>query len=332
MIAIALALLAAEPASPARVTVPGVSMPRTVAGELTVRGAAQPNFTASGGHLSRLVFAVIGDSRPGKLDDVAGYPRQVIGQIYRDLQERSPRPAFVVATGDYMNNTPGAGTAALQVAAYLDAARAFSGPVFPAMGNHECANAVSSECGPQGPNGSTENYQAFLGGLLQRGLALPTATPYYALRVEGGEGNRRWTAKFLFIAANAWDAVQADWLTRALEAPTTYTFVVRHERTLDDAACPGAAASTAILAKRPPTLLLVGHFHEFAVHKTSAVGSAELVVGNGGAPLYAQDGFFGYVVCAQGADLTLSCQAYDYQSNGPAGSALVVEPSGRIVE
>jgi hypothetical protein len=38
------------------------------------------------------------------------------------------------------------------------------------------------------------------------------------------------TARFVHVAANAWTTAQKNWLTNTLNVPTTYTFVVRHER------------------------------------------------------------------------------------------------------
>ena len=39
------------------------------------------------------------------------------------------------------------------------------------------------------------------------------------------------SAKFVFVACNAWNSTQATWLDQQLAAATTYTFVVRHEGT-----------------------------------------------------------------------------------------------------
>ena len=44
-----------------------------------------------------------------------------------------------------------------------------------------------------------------------------------------GKDAGSWTAKLVFIAANAWDGTQQFWLDNVLGEPTTYTFCVRHE-------------------------------------------------------------------------------------------------------
>ncbi|HEY8079863.1 MAG TPA: hypothetical protein VIF62_37285, partial [Labilithrix sp.] len=50
--------------------------------------------TATGGSLSRLVFAVVGDTRPANEDDSGGYPSAIISKIYQDIEAQSPHPPF----------------------------------------------------------------------------------------------------------------------------------------------------------------------------------------------------------------------------------------------
>src|ERR1700722_11810437 len=80
----------------------------------------------TGGSVALLNFAVIGDTRPANYDDTAGYPSSIIQEIFQNIEAKSPHPDFVVATGDYMNTTPGKGTAAPQAALYMKAAKAYS--------------------------------------------------------------------------------------------------------------------------------------------------------------------------------------------------------------
>src|SRR5450755_1838655 len=40
----------------------------------------------SGGSISRLVFGVVGDTRPANEDDPSSYPTSVIGPIYQDIE------------------------------------------------------------------------------------------------------------------------------------------------------------------------------------------------------------------------------------------------------
>ena len=90
-----------------------------------------------------------------------------------------------------------------------------------------------------------------------------------------------WTAKFVFIAANAWDATQSSWLDATLAQPSTYTFVLRHEPAAANTA-PGVTPSEAIMRKYPYTLAIVGHTHTYA---HSSATPTQITIGNGGAPL-----------------------------------------------
>jgi hypothetical protein len=88
-----------------------------------------------------------------------------------------------------------------------------------------------------------------------------------------------WTAKFVFVAANAWNATQQAWLERTLARSTTYTFIIRHEPAQASQA-PGVTPSETIMARHPYTLAIVGHTHTYG--KT---GPRQVTIGNGGAPL-----------------------------------------------
>ncbi|HEY8087369.1 MAG TPA: hypothetical protein VIF09_05980, partial [Polyangiaceae bacterium] len=101
----------------------------------------------TGGTVSRLYFAVVGDTRPANVDDTSGYPTSVITKIFQDMQGMSPPPTFGVSTGDYMFATPGKGNAAPQLGLYITARGNYSNLMFPAMGNHECTGYTASNCG-----------------------------------------------------------------------------------------------------------------------------------------------------------------------------------------
>lgn len=262
---------------------------------------------------------------------MAHYPIEVISQIYREIDALSPRPLFVVSTGDYMFADARApltqSSAPRQADLYYQATRAFQGPLFPALGNHECGNHVSSNCCAGCSDGITANYQAFL-ALLGR-LGLPHDEPYYAIRFTSSDSSRPWTAKFVLVAPNAWDDVQERWLEQILAEPTTYTFIVRHEPDYDDDACTGCAPSDAVVKRFPYTLILAGHEHTFRVVRSSR----EIVVGLGGAPLSTPADRPGYAVCTQRPDGTIACQEHDMGSGFPgyADSTLVVTPDGRVM-
>ena len=120
---------------------------------------------------------------------------------------------------------------------------------------------------------------------------LGVSTPYYIERFAAKDGS--WSAKFIFVAANAWSGAQETWLADVLAEPTTYTYMIRHEPAASNTA-PGAL-----------TMSIVGHTHLYR-HNTG-----ELVVGNGGAPLTSGSDY-GYVMVIRNPDNTLTFTSYDY--------------------
>ena len=257
---------------------------------------------ATGGKLSNLAFAIVGDTRPPTPDDTANYPTAIISKIWQDVQaEGAP---FAIMTGDYQFSLPSSGAAAgKQLDLYLQAKSVFSHVAFPAMGNHECTGATASNCGPSGKDGMTSTYTTYLAKLL---TPLGLKAPYYSIRVDDAGGS--WTSKFVFVAANAWDSSQGAWLTAELAKPTTYTFVVRHESSQANTA-PGVDPSDAIIQKAPYTVLLVGHTHTFQYQPSSR----QIITGNGGAPLGGAVPY-GYVIATRRADGAIVFQAKDYST------------------
>jgi calcineurin-like phosphoesterase family protein len=260
--------------------------------------------TGTGAALSELRFAIVGDTRPASPDDTPGYPSPIIARIWADVQ--SEAPPFAVTTGDYIFATPGRGQVEPQLDLYLDARAGYAGWVFFALGNHECNGRTASNCGPGNPDGVTDNYQGFLA----RMAATAGATePFFTARFSAADGS--WTAKFVFIAANAWTDDQGTWLDAELSKPTTYTFVVRHESSKADEA-PGVTPSAQIMAMHPYTLLLAGHTHTFDYHP----GRREVIVGNGGAPISGSVNY-GYVIASRRADGAIHFAAKDYVTRTP---------------
>ncbi len=291
-----------------------------------------------GGTMSSLSFAIVGDTRPQKEGDTAAYPTQLITEIFSNLQGASPWPQFVMGTGDYAYCS--SSDCAAQTANYIVAAAQYTGQIFLAMGNHECTGATDSNCGPEGADGITPNYSNFLNLIGTFGLnstnqpTLANQEAYYEVDVSSSDSTNPWTAKFVVIAANAWDSGQSSWLTSVMQKQTTYTFVIRHESYQDDGAAssdlPGdERASDQIIdsAPYPYTMLLVGHSHYYE-QSTSGNGNVELIVGNGGAET---SGPAGYVICSQIAGGNISCQPYASGTtptfNGPA---VVVNPAGAL--
>ena len=263
-----------------------------------------------GGLLDDLRFAVVGDTRPMNLDDTANYPTAVVQAIWTDVQ--AEHPLFAVTTGDYMFASPGTPVADAQLDLYLGARAQYSGVVYPALGNHECTGDTASNCA----DSVTTNFTAFMTRMLG---PIGEPKPYFAERFAANDGS--WTAKLVFIAANAWDTAQGDWLERVMSEPTTYTFVIRHEPHFSTPA-PGVSPSQDILSRHDLTMLITGHTHTYE----HLAPYREIIVGNGGAPL-ASTFNYGYVIIDRAADGTIEETEYDYQTHA-VGDHFVVHANG----
>jgi hypothetical protein len=251
-----------------------------------------------------LRFAIVGDTRPPNPDDTSNYPTAIITKIWQDIAAESPQPSFAVTTGDYMFASTSGSEQNPQLDLYLGARAAFPGTVYAAMGNHECTGATASNCGSGTTDGVTKNYTAFMTRMVQpNGFT----EPYYVVDVNDPGGT--WTAKFVFVAGNAWTSTQSSWLDNALSQPTTYTFVIRHEG-VDATTAPGVSPSGTIIAKHPLTLLIVGHTHTYAHYSSDH----EVICGNGGAPLTSGNNY-GYAVVDRRADGAIQLTEYDYSSH-----------------
>jgi hypothetical protein len=247
-----------------------------------------------------LSFAIVGDTRPAVIEDTNGYPSAIISQIYQDVSDA--KPAFAIATGDYMYALPGSSTAGAQLDLYLAARKLYAGTVFYTMGNHECDGITLSNCGPGTLAGITTNYQAFQQKLLGE---IGQTNPYYRVRIDAANGT--WSAKFLVIAANFWSDTQSSWLDTAMNEATTYTFVVRHEGS--DAVNTGVSDSDGVIKNHPYTLLLAGHTHTFSYD----AANRQVITGIGGAPLTGSIDY-GYVIAMQQPDGRITFTVYDYQT------------------
>ncbi len=223
-----------------------------------------------------------------------------------------------MTTGDYQFSKPWGNQAAVQFDLYLGARAGFSNIVFPAMGNHECTGGTSSNCGANNADGVTQTYKSFLAKML---APIGQTLPYYEIDVSAKDSS--WTSKFVFIAANAWDAAQGVWLDSALSKKTTYTFVVRHESTLVSQA-PGVSPSNKIIGAHPLTLLVVGHTHTFEHFQSNH----EIVVGNGGAPLSSNVNY-GYVIVRQRSDGAIEVKEHDYATNA-VQVQFAIHPDGSV--
>jgi hypothetical protein len=187
-----------------------------------------------------------------------------------------------------------------------------AGPIYLTMGNHECTGATASNC----PNlDETPNVQAFM-NLLPAGVT----KPYYRIDMNTPNG----TAKFVFIAANAWDSTQSSWLSQQLAQPTTYTFVMRHESVQSSGVPAGVTESEQIVLANPYTLELLGHTHEYR-----HVDTQHVISGNAGAPL--QSGAsFGLLIVEQLTNGNITVSEID-ESTGNVGDTWTVSPTGQAM-
>ena len=253
--------------------------------------------------LDKLDFAIIGDTRPPNKDATSTYPTAIITRIWQDLAAETPAVPFAVTTGDYVFSSTDGVEASKQLDLYLSAQALFSGSVWHAMGNHECTGATASNCGTNNSDGITGIYQTYMAKVLaKQGLT----RPYYVKHFAAKDGS--WTARMIFIAANAWDDTQAAWLKAVLQQPSTYTFLLRHESSSATTA-PGTSPSQKIALASNFTLMICGHSHIYQYD-----GKREVIVGNGGAPLTGGANY-GYVVARQRPDGAMQFTAYDYKSH-----------------
>ena len=266
--------------------------------------------------MSDLRFAVVGDTRPPNIDDISGYPTSIITKIWQDIDTESPAVPFVVSTGDYMFASTNGTQQLSQLNLYMGARSNYHGTQYPAMGNHECTGATASNCGAGAADGITKNMADWMTMMLQ---PIGISKPYYTETFTAPDNS--WSAKFVFVACNAWNTTQSAWLTSALSVPTTYTFVVRHEgdSALSQTPC---SASSSIIAAHPLTLKIVGHTHTYAHYASSK----EIVVGNGGAPLTSGNNY-GYVLVTRQANGNLLVQEKDYQT-GAVLDTFQITPTG----
>lgn len=294
-------------AGSATLTVTGAasSGSHTASAGLTVGGGAGAGIGPNGGSVDHLFFAVVGDTRPGSIDATSSYPTAIINKIYQDLQAMSPRPQFVVTTGDYMYAGATSGTAQPQMDLYTSARSAFSGTVFASMGNHECDGFTANNCTSLT---QTQNIQAYVSGLLS---PLGKSLPYYSIPISGTDGS--WNAKLLIVACNFWSSAQQSWLQAQLASATTYTILARHE---EASATTGPCVNTveSIMASSNYNLSLVGHSHTFQV------AGKQVLVGNGGAPQTAVP--YGYATIER-LSTGWQIKQYDYSTGLPVNTYTV---------
>jgi hypothetical protein len=261
-----------------------------------------PSPTLAPVKLASLSFGISGDTRPPS-STTSGYPQSVkniITSVFAGLQTQ--KVPFVVASGDYAFSSTSAGSAVRQYTDYMTARKQFSGTYLPTMGNHECNGFTDSNCPVGSFTGMTQDY---VNTILTPSTG--QSNPWYSALYLANDGS--WSAKFIFVAANAWDANQQAWLQSTLAVNTTYTFIIRHEPS-NDARAPGTTPSENLMAPAfnagHLTLSITGHTHLVQLpggtqpygDSFGATKTYEIIVGNGGAPLDAGPSY-GYAVATR---------------------------------
>jgi hypothetical protein len=197
------------------------------------------------------------------------------------------------------------------VASYAPDANNLFDKVWLAMGNHECTGTTAFNCDSYD---QTPNITAFM-SMLPPGVN----TPYYRKDVATPLGS----AKFLFVAANAWSAAQQSWLQAQLSDATKYTFIIRHEPHTSSGAPTGATTSETMIASSSFTLELLGHTHEYkhGVNGSATADPRRVISGNAGAPLQPTSAFqnYGFLMVQQ-------------QANGDIAVSEIDEASGSVID
>jgi hypothetical protein len=172
------------------------------------------------------------------------------------------------------------------------------------MGNHECNGFTNSNCPIGSFTGMTQDYI--------NTIVTPStgqSSPYFSALYVANDGS--WSAKYVFVAANAWNSTQQSWLQSTLGVATTYTFVIRHEPS-NDTRAPGTTPSENLMssafAAGTLTLSITGHTHLVQLpggtqpygDQFGATLAYEMIIGNGGAPLDAGS-YYGYAVATRRA-------------------------------
>ena len=288
---------------------------------------------AGGGSISRLVFAVVGDTRPANEDDVGGYPTSIITKIFQDIEAQSPHPPFVSARATISSPRPARHSTAARAGQPLHAgAQGLLRVVLPRDGQprvrrgQRVHDVGHNNCGPSNPGGATPNYNAFMSQML---APISQTKPYYAINVNATDSS--WTAKFVITAANAWDTAQQSWLTTTLAQKTTYTFVVRHEAS--DATPPlppGVAGVDAVISRSTRTRCSSSATRTRTV--TTTAPPQVVVIGNGGAPLSSKD--YGYGLFSQRCDGAIVGRRRSTTMSGATDSQFhfVITPKGAITK
>ncbi|HEV3189178.1 MAG TPA: hypothetical protein VGY54_01705 [Polyangiaceae bacterium] len=281
-----------------------------------------PSPTLAPVKLATLTFGIAGDTRPSS-STTSSYPqsvRNIVQSVFAGLQTQNV--PFVVASGDYAFSSTAAGSAVPQYTDYMNARKLFGGTYLPTMGNHECNGFTASNCPIGSFTGMTQDYINM--------IVTPStgqSSPYFSALYLANDGS--WSAKFVFIAANAWNSTQQSWLQSTLAVNTTYTFTIRHEPS-NDTRAPGTTPSENLMSSAfgggHLTLSITGHTHLVQLpggtqpygDQFGSTQPYEIIIGNAGAPLDAGPSY-GYAVstrrASDGAIVTQLWESADTSAN-----------------
>src|SRR5262249_13815730 len=146
------------------------------------------------------------------------------------------------------------------------------------------------------------------------------SSPWYSALYLANDGS--WSAKFIFVAANAWDSRQQSWLQSTLAVSTTYTVIIRHQPS-NDARAPGVTPSENMMSSAfnagSLTLSITGHTHLVQLaggtqpygDQFGSTKAYEIIVGNGGAPLDAGPAYGYAVATRRSSDGAVVIQMYE---------------------
>lgn len=276
-------------------------------------GAPAPGGTVgpNGGSVDRLWFAVTGDTRPGACDASDLYPRSAIAEIAASMKALEVQ--FALDLGDHMYVCNGSyAEAAQQMGFYTTAIAAGPATFFMTLGNHDCGSSFARSGARAGcfEESADANFRAYL-------AALGRPRPYYAIDVATFAG----LARFVFVADDAYDAVQAAWLERTLadaDARARITVIARHHPM--SGARSGNPDIVATIERHRYALLLSAHLHTYA-HGEDHGGRAA-IMGLGGAPSALPPGF---ATVLQNADGSLTFTPRD-AAGEPIHTAWTVGP------
>lgn len=234
----------------------------------------------------RLRFVAVGDTRP----ETSGgaYPTDVALRLFASMNQRDVD--FGVFLGDYVYVFPDDyARAKAQMSMFKTARRNFGKPIAYVLGNHEA-----------------------FGGNLVAYQELFSSQLFYRFSVQTGRGE----AKFVVVADNHWGAQQETWLRQELSRTTATTFVLRHYAMNETSGQRPLIA--AVIREYPVSIVLSGHNHKYE----HAVGSREVIIGTGGAPLVT-GARFGYLTVEQREDGKLALTRWDLTAGAPVDSDLL---------